>query len=161
MFLHHLHHRVATKDPRAEHSSEDRFVVASLFAPALRSGARVSGKAAAPTRTSGTNRRASIAAARSGAFAMKRPTHVYVTSTRPYPDDFPERDYPVHEKVLTVSPQGKVSLGKRTTVFRLGEALAGEQVGLREVEDGRRLTSFMDLDLGHYDERTREFQLLL
>jgi hypothetical protein len=36
--------------------------------------------------------------------------------------------------------------------------LAHELVGLREVEDGRWLVTFAQLDLGYIDLRTREFE---
>jgi hypothetical protein len=36
--------------------------------------------------------------------------------------------------------------------------LAGERVGLRELESDRWLVSFIDHDLGHYDRRNRVFE---
>ncbi len=44
--------------------------------------------------------------------------------------------------------------------FFLSTVLAGEHVGLREVEDGRWLVTFMQLDLGHYDSTTKHFEAL-
>ena len=37
-------------------------------------------------------------------------------------------------------------------------ALAGQVVGVREVELGRWVVTFMDYDLGYYDTRTRRFE---
>jgi hypothetical protein len=39
----------------------------------------------------------------------------------------------------------------------LSLVLAGESVGIREVDDGRWVVSFMHLDLGHYDCRSKVF----
>ena len=53
------------------------------------------------------------------------------------------------EKVESLE-QRQAALG---LLFRAG--------GIREVEDGRWLVSFMDLDLGYVDERTRVFEPLV
>lgn len=46
----------------------------------------------------------------------------------------------------------------RGHVFHLSVVLAGQHVGVREVEAGRWLISFMQFDLGHYDCQTRVFE---
>ena len=44
-------------------------------------------------------------------------------------------------------------------IFLTG-VLAGELVGMREVEVGRWLVTFASLDLGHFDRRTDRFEPL-
>ena len=41
--------------------------------------------------------------------------------------------------------------------FALTAALVGERIGVRELEDGRWLVTFVHRDLGHYDDRERRF----
>jgi hypothetical protein len=55
-----------------------------------------------------------------------------------------------------VSEGGAVFL--RRSQFFLAHALAGERVGLRELDNQRWLVSFLSLDLGHFDERTGRFE---
>jgi hypothetical protein len=50
-------------------------------------------------------------------------------------------------------------MSKRNRFFLSG-VLADEHVGMREIDDGRWLVSFMQLDLGHYDERARRFEAI-
>ena len=91
------------------------------------------------------------------ALAMKRPAEVYMPSERAYPRELPEPDYPLHDKVKRVKLSGEVKFNGQTR-FHLSIALAGEMGGLREVEEARWLVSFLDVDLGHYDERQRQFE---
>lgn len=81
------------------------------------------------------------------ALSMKRPSEIYVPSTRPFPGKIDEPNYPTHDDVVRVARQGHITIGRCSA--RLSSALAGELVGIREEDDGRWLISFMDIDLGH------------
>jgi transposase InsO family protein len=92
------------------------------------------------------------------ALNMNRPANLYSRSARPYPEILPEPDYPLHDRTLRVRSCGHLNLGQRGLTFFLSYALAGERVGLREVEGDRWLVSFLHLDLGHFDMRTTRFE---
>ena len=51
-----------------------------------------------------------------------------------------------------------MSFGSPRHSYVIGRALAKELVGLREVEDGRWLVTFSNLDLGHIDLHLRVFE---
>lgn len=88
------------------------------------------------------------------ALGMKRPAEVYVPSMRPLPARLPDLEYPTHDDVLRVGPSGHVHLPRRGNLF-VSSALAGQQIGLRELDDGRWLLSFASLDLGYVDANRR------
>lgn len=91
------------------------------------------------------------------ALGQRTPASVYVRSRREYPSALPELEYPMHDHTLRVYGAGDLWL-TRGHVFFLSAVLAGQRVGVREVEDGRWLVSFMQFDLGHYDCRTKLFE---
>jgi len=89
------------------------------------------------------------------ALGMQRPADVYRPSSRPYPATLPEPSYLTHDDVLTVRRNGFLPLPGRGELY-LAKALHGQQVGIREEDDGRWLVTFMTIDLGHV-ERDRTF----
>jgi len=93
------------------------------------------------------------------ALGQRPPTTLYTSSVRPFPNRLPEPEYPFHDDVLTVSKGGHVRLGRRRRdpQFFLANALRGQRVGVREVDDGVWLISFVSLDLGHFDGRANQF----
>lgn len=91
------------------------------------------------------------------ALDQRLPSDFYVKSQRQMPSELPEPEYPMHDAVRKVNRMGDVRIGKRQRFF-LSSVLAGEHVGMREIDDGRWLVSFVQLDLGHYDERTNRFE---
>jgi len=90
------------------------------------------------------------------ALGQKPPADLYVRSGREMPEKLPEPEYPMHDKVELVRKNGDVVLHRRERFF-LSTVLAGELVGMREIDDGRWVVSFMQLDLGHFDARSRKF----
>lgn len=68
------------------------------------------------------------------ALAMATPASVYAPSPRPFPERLPELEYPTEFVRRRVQPHGDI-YWKRGGLF-LGEALAGETVGVEEVDDG-------------------------
>jgi len=91
------------------------------------------------------------------ALEMQSPAKVYRMSNRRYPVLLPELDYSLHDFVRRVKSCGKLALTGKNRDFYFGRALTGEKVGIREMEERRWLISFMDVDLGHYDENTSIF----
>ena len=83
------------------------------------------------------------------ALAMRCPGEVYTPSARPYePPSVPE--YPFHERTVLVTQCGRLCIGRRK--ISLSTVFAGQHVGIREVADRIWLVSFMDYDLGFFDE---------
>lgn len=77
------------------------------------------------------------------------PGYVYTPSRKIYqPPD--ELNYPFHDKTLKVTQCGRICMGRRK--INLNRVFAGQTVGIREVADNIWLVSFMDYDLGFFDE---------
>jgi transposase InsO family protein len=93
------------------------------------------------------------------ALGQRPPADYFAKSSRQLPDKLPEPEYPMHDVVRKVNRMGDVRMSKRNRFFLSG-VLADEHVGMREIDDGRWLVSFMQLDLGHYDERARRFEAI-
>jgi transposase InsO family protein len=91
------------------------------------------------------------------ALGQTPPTQHHARSARPYPDRLPELTYPLHDRTCTLSPGGHLKMGGRAGTYFLSTALAGEPVGVREIDDRVWLVSYADLDLGELDERQRRF----
>ena len=88
---------------------------------------------------------------------MKNPAEVYTASPRPY-RGLEDVRYPFHDKTLTVTRCGRICIrGKKVN---LSLVFSGQDVGVKEVEDKIWLVSFMDYDLGYFDEETKNLQPL-
>ena len=83
------------------------------------------------------------------ALEMRYPGEVYQTSIREY-RGLPEVEYPMHDRTLTVTHCGRLCLEGRKINF--SRVFAGQNVGVRQVDDRIWLVSFMDYDLGYFDE---------
>jgi transposase InsO family protein len=83
------------------------------------------------------------------ALNMKYPGELYTPSTRIYrvPD---EPVYPFHDRTVRITHCGRICIGKRK--INLSRVFAGQLVGIREVSDQIWLVSFMDFDLGFFDQ---------
>lgn len=91
------------------------------------------------------------------ALDMKRPSEVYQPSSRPY-RGLEELTYPFHDRTITVTCCGRICIrGKK---INLSYVFAGQNVGVKEVSDGIWLVSFMDYDLGYFDEENRKLEPL-
>ena len=91
------------------------------------------------------------------ALGMKTPAEVYRPSTRPYAG-LPELDYPFHDKTLMVTSCGRLCMHRKK--INLSTVMAGQKVGLKEVEDGIWLVTFMQYDLGYIDLEQRTLQTI-
>ncbi len=83
------------------------------------------------------------------ALNMKYPGEIYKPSPRVY-EGLPDIEYPLHDKIVTVSYCGRICVDGRKINF--SRAFAGQNVGIRQVDDKIWLVSFMDYDLGYFDE---------
>ena len=90
------------------------------------------------------------------ALGQRLPSEFYAPSETEFPRDLRDPEYPLHDEARRVHTNGYVWLEKGHQ-FRLTNALAGEAVGVREVEGSRCLVTFMQFDLGHYDFNTKLF----
>jgi|TARA_Y100000310_G_scaffold267024_1_gene278792 putative transposase len=83
------------------------------------------------------------------ALGGKYPGDLYTPSSQAYhPPSDP--DYPFHDRAVRVTRCGRICIGKRK--ISLSRVFAGQVVGIREVSDKIWLVSFMQYDLGFFDE---------
>jgi transposase InsO family protein len=87
----------------------------------------------------------------------RTPSSIYKPSTRPFPEKLPEPSYPLHDDILWVDRSGHIRLPLSRQVF-VSEALAGQLVGVREMDDGLWLVTFLDRDLGYYHPKQGLFR---
>lgn len=92
------------------------------------------------------------------ALGMKTPSEVYCVSERSYKGELPVWGYPGHDLVLRVTHGGRICLNN--TKVHISSALIDQYVGLKEVEDGIWLVSFMDYDLGYFDLENKKLTIL-
>ena len=88
---------------------------------------------------------------------MQCPAQLYTASVRPYVG-IPEPHYPFHDKTVPVTCCGRLCLHRKK--INLSKSLAGQAVGIKEVEDGIWLVSFVDYDFGYVDWEERTLQPL-
>lgn len=91
------------------------------------------------------------------ALDMKYPAELYKPSDRIY-KGLPDIDYPVHDKTVLVTSCGRICIKQKK--IHLSQVFARQAVGIKEVNDGIWLVSFMDYDLGYFDEDSSIFEPL-
>ena len=91
------------------------------------------------------------------ALEMKCPVEVYRRAVKPY-EGIGELQYPFHDKTIVVTNCGRLCLYRKK--INLSTCLAGQAVGIKEVEDGIWLVSFMHYDLGYIDLEEKTLQPL-
>ncbi|MEJ7813080.1 MAG: hypothetical protein WKG32_21900, partial [Gemmatimonadaceae bacterium] len=91
------------------------------------------------------------------ALAMQCPAQVYQPSLRPY-EGIPEPHYPFHDRTVMVTSCGRLCLYRKK--INLSITLAGQAVGVKEVDEGIWLISFMRYDLGYIDLEEKTLQPL-
>ena len=89
------------------------------------------------------------------ALAMKCPAEIYSTSNRPY-DGLPDIAYPFHDRDVLVTACGRICMHRKK--INISTVLAGQRVGIKEVDDGIWIVSFMRYDLGYIDLEQRTLQ---
>lgn len=83
------------------------------------------------------------------ALNMKYPGELYTPSARIY-EGITEPEYPFHDKSIRVTGCGRICIKSRK--ISLSSVFAGQTVGIREVSDKIWLVSFMQFDLGFFDD---------
>jgi len=91
------------------------------------------------------------------ALAMNTPGNVYVASPRPY-RGLPELTYPLHDKDVLVTACGRICMHRKK--INISYVLAGQRVGIKEVDEGIWIVSFMHYDLGYIDLEQKTLQPL-
>ena len=91
------------------------------------------------------------------ALDMKCPAELYRASPTPYLG-IPEPHYPFHDRTVMVTSCGRLCLYRKK--INLTKSLAGQAVGVKEVDSGIWLVSFMDYDLGYIDLEEKTLQPL-
>lgn len=91
------------------------------------------------------------------ALEMKYPSEIYTASTREY-IGISEPSYPFHDKTVMVTNCGRLCMYRKK--INLTTSLAGQAVGIKEVDDGIWLVSFMQYDLGYIDLEEKVLQPL-
>ena len=91
------------------------------------------------------------------ALDMKVPADAYGASPRLW-QGLPEIDYPLHDRDVIVTCCGRICLHRKK--INLSTVLAGQRLGIKEVDDGIWLVSFMHYDLGYIDLEQRTLQTL-
>ena len=86
------------------------------------------------------------------AIAMKCPAEIYTPSPRPY-QGLPELSYPFHDSDVLVTACGRLCLHRKK--INISTVLAGQRLGIKEVDEGIWLVSFMHYDLGYIDLEQR------
>jgi transposase InsO family protein len=91
------------------------------------------------------------------ALAMKTPAEAYAPSSRPY-EGLPGVEYPFHDRDILVTACGRICMARKK--INVSTVLAGQRLGITEVDDGIWLVSFMRYDLGYIDMEQRTLQTI-
>ena len=91
------------------------------------------------------------------ALGMRCPAELYSPSPRPY-TGLPELQYPFHDRDILVTACGRICMHRKK--INISTVLAGQRLGIKEVDDGIWLVSFMHYDLGYIDLEQRTLQTI-
>ncbi len=86
---------------------------------------------------------------------MKYPSEIYEPSEREYKGIEPIF-YPFHDKTVRVTRCGRICEGGLKV--SVSSSFAGQDVGIKEVEDGIWVVTFLDYDLGYFDENNSRIE---
>jgi hypothetical protein len=75
----------------------------------------------------------------------------YRPSLRAY-QGLPDIDYPFHDRAATVTTCGRICFYRQK--INLSQVFAGQSVGIKQTDERIWLVSFMDYDLGYFDDET-------
>ena len=70
----------------------------------------------------------------------------------------PDIDYPFHDREVLITACGRICMHRKK--INISTVLAGQRVGIREVDDGIWLVTFMHYDLGYIDLEQRTLQTI-
>ena len=91
------------------------------------------------------------------ALDMKTPAELYAPSSRAY-EGLPDVQYPFHDRDILVTACGRICMARKK--INVSTVLAGQRLGIKEVDDGIWLVSFMHYDLGYIDLEQRTLQTI-
>lgn len=91
------------------------------------------------------------------ALNMRPPQDIYSASTRTYLG-LPQVDYPFHDKDVLVTSCGHICMHRKK--IKISVIMAGQKLGIKEVDDGIWLGSFMRYNLGNIDLEQRTLQTI-
>ncbi|AMN47732.1 integrase [Steroidobacter denitrificans] len=91
------------------------------------------------------------------AIDMKVPAERYTPSPRAY-EGLPELAYPFHDRDILVTACGRICLHRKK--INVSTVLAGQRLGIKEVDEDIWLVSFMHYDLGYIDLEQRTLQTI-
>ena len=91
------------------------------------------------------------------ALAMRCPAALYSHSSRAY-QGLPEIAYPLHDREVLVTACGRICMHRKRV--NISTVLAGQKLGIKEVDEGIWLVSFLDYDLGYIDLEQKTLQPL-
>ena len=91
------------------------------------------------------------------ALNMKVPGQFYRKAKRRMPLIPPELQYPNHDLTAKVSRCGTLHLHNNQRIY-IGVALCGENLGLKQIDSDFWQVSFMDYDLGYFDDQSNKFE---
>jgi hypothetical protein len=88
---------------------------------------------------------------------MRCPAEVYTPSLRPYAG-LPDLAYPFHDRDILGTACGRICMHRKK--INISGVLAGQRLGIKEVDDGIWLVTFIDYDLGYIDLEQRTLQTI-
>jgi transposase InsO family protein len=91
------------------------------------------------------------------ALDMRMPAELYAPASRAY-EGLPEVEYPFHDRDILVTACGRICMMRKK--INVSTVLAGQRLGIKEVDDGIWLLSFMHYDLGYIDLEQRTLQTI-
>ena len=91
------------------------------------------------------------------ALAMKVPGDIYTSSAKPYAG-LPDLDYPFHDNDILVTACGRICMHRKKV--NISTVMAGQRLGIKEVDEGIWLVSFMQYDLGYIDLEQKTLQTI-
>jgi hypothetical protein len=86
---------------------------------------------------------------------MKAPSDIYRPATRSY-RGLPEIEYPLHDRDVLVTACGRICMHSKK--INISTVMAGQRLGLKEVDDGIWVVTFMAYDLGYIDLEQKTLQ---
>jgi hypothetical protein len=89
------------------------------------------------------------------ALDMKTPAELYRPASRLY-QGLPEIDYPMHDRDALVTACGRICMHRKK--INISTVMAGQRLGLKEVDDGIWVVTFMTYDLGYIDLEQKTLQ---
>jgi len=82
---------------------------------------------------------------------MATPASRYQPSARPY-QGLEELEYPRHDWTAVITTCGRICYQRRKV--NVSQVFAGQKVGVKQTDEHIWLVTFMDYDLGYFDDET-------